>query len=91
MVLASEGYPGSYPKGQTIHGLNQNWDDTTVFHAGTQSLDAAVVTDGGRVLCVTALGHNIADAQRRAYEAVGEIKWTNMYFRGDIGWRAVDR
>ncbi|MBF0627466.1 MAG: phosphoribosylamine--glycine ligase [Magnetococcales bacterium] len=93
VVMAAKGYPGSYPKGDPIHGLSQaaQLADTVVFHAGTRQAADQVVTAGGRVLGVTALGHGVAEAQRRAYEAVRLIDWDGVQFRRDIGYRAVAR
>ena len=92
VVLAAEGYPGSYPKGATISGIEEaNNERVKVFHAGTREQAGEVVTHGGRVLCVTALGNDIADAQAAAYASVDKIHWSGMTLRRDIGWRAVDR
>lgn len=92
VVLAAQGYPGSYHKGTPITGLDTPQPETVkVFHAGTAEKDGAVVTSGGRVLCVTALGDDIEAAQRHAYEAVAKIQWDGMTLRHDIGWRAVAR
>ncbi len=92
VVLAAGGYPGSYRKGTPIHGLDAaQADNITVFHAGTASEAGQVVTSGGRVLCVTALGENIAAAQRDCYQAVDRINWDGMTLRRDIGWRAIAR
>jgi len=92
VVLAAGGYPGSYAKGDVINGLDTTQaEGVKVFHAGTQLKDDAVVTSGGRVLCICALGEDVADAQRRAYEAVGKISWKNVYYRRDIGHRAIAR
>lgn len=93
VVLAARGYPDSYSKGHPIFGLEQaaRLSDVQVFHAGTRLDQGQVVTAGGRVLGVTALGHGVADAQRRAYEAVNCITWEGMQFRRDIGYRAVAR
>jgi phosphoribosylamine--glycine ligase len=93
VVMAAGGYPGSYPKGDVIHGIEQaNSATTKVFHAGTDTNDAGeLVTAGGRVLCVTALGENVTDAQARAYEAVKQIQWDQAYYRTDIGHRAIAR
>ncbi|MEL0137850.1 MAG: phosphoribosylamine--glycine ligase [Halieaceae bacterium] len=92
VVLAAGGYPGAYEKGQPIVGLASDWADTTkVFHAGTRSVEGDVVTDGGRVLCVSALGDSITDAISNAYAGVDLISWEGMTCRRDIGWRAVDR
>ncbi|HNE42656.1 MAG TPA: phosphoribosylglycinamide synthetase C domain-containing protein, partial [Rhodocyclaceae bacterium] len=62
-----------------------------VFHAGTADKDGRVATSGGRVLCVTALGENVRQAQKRAYEAAGQIAWDGMQYRKDIGYRAISR
>ncbi len=92
VVMAAGGYPGEYRKGDVIEGLaNVVGDDIKVFHAGTRARNDAVVTDGGRVLCVTALGEDVCDAQRRAYAAVERISWPDAYYRTDIGARAVAR
>jgi len=92
VVLAAGGYPGSYSKGDVISGLDTDQaQGVKVFHAGTQLKDGAVVTSGGRVLCVCALGEDVADAQRRAYAAVDKIRWENVYYRRDIGHRAIAR
>jgi phosphoribosylamine--glycine ligase len=91
VVMASEGYPGSYEKGKVIEGLDAvaAMDDVYVFHAGTRLLDTQIVSSGGRVLGVTALGDTIADAKRRAYEAVNGIRFENAYFRRDIADKAI--
>ena len=92
VVLAAGGYPESYEKGHEIQGLNTEWPATTkVFHAGTQQAGDSVVTQGGRVLCVSALGDSIADAISAAYAGVDQISWEDMVCRRDIGWRAIDR
>ncbi|MBM1143696.1 phosphoribosylamine--glycine ligase [Alcanivorax sp. ZXX171] len=92
VVMAAGGYPDGYDKGDAIHGLDDADSDTVkVFHAGTAEKDGQVVTSGGRVLCVTALGDSVADAQRHAYEAVAKITWRDAYHRTDIGYRAVAR
>lgn len=92
VVLAAGGYPGSYRKGDVIHGLDRvQGDDVKVFHAGTALEDGKVVTSGGRVLCVCALGDDVAAAQARAYQAVDRISWKDMYYRRDIGHRAIGR
>ena len=77
-----------------IHGLpagNAAGDDAHVFHAGTADANGEVVTNGGRVLCVTALGENVAQAQKRAYEAAESIRFDGMQYRKDIGYRAINR
>ncbi|HCQ35485.1 MAG TPA: phosphoribosylamine--glycine ligase, partial [Alcanivorax sp.] len=92
VVLAAGGYPDAYRKGDVIHGLDGADSDTVkVFHAGTREDDGQVVTSGGRVLCVTALGDTVAQAQQRAYQAVQGIGWDDAYHRSDIGYRAVAR
>ena len=92
VVLAAGGYPGSYRKGDVIHGLEQAvGDGLKVFHAGTALDDGRIVTSGGRVLCACALGETVADAQQRAYELVKKISWQDMYYRTDIGYRAIQR
>jgi phosphoribosylamine--glycine ligase len=92
VVLAAGGYPGSYAKGLTIHGLDAaQADNIKVFHGGTTVKDGQVVTSGGRVLCVTALGENIAAAQQACYLAADKINWDGMILRRDIGWRAIAR
>lgn len=93
VVLAAGGYPGSYGKGTPIHGLDALFQpDIKVFHAGTAlNDDHQVVTSGGRVLCVTALGADIVKAQEACYAAADKISWEGMTLRRDIGWRAVAR
>jgi len=92
VVLAAGGYPDSYSKGDVISGLdNTETDSTKVFHAGTTEKDGAVVTNGGRVLCVCALGNSVTEAQQKAYEVVKQIHWDNVYYRSDIGYRAIAR
>jgi phosphoribosylamine--glycine ligase len=92
VVLAAGGYPGSYSKGLTISGLDIADSDTQkVFHAGTASDGNAVTTSGGRVLCVVGLGETVAAAAKSAYEAVHKVTWEDVYFRRDIGHRAIAR
>ena len=93
IVMASEGYPGSYPKGVEIMGLDDaaGMEDVFVFHAGTKLDDGKVVTSGGRVLGVTALGDGVEDAINRSYEAVKKISWPGVQFRTDIGKKALNR
>jgi len=89
VVLAAAHYPDDPRKGDVIRGLPTPGEDFHVFHAGTTLSGADTVTSGGRVLCVTALGHNTRTAQRRAYEIVDQIRFDGMQFRRDIGHRAV--
>jgi len=93
VVMASKGYPGDYTKGSEIGGLYeaQRLPDVQVFHAGTARKDGRIVASGGRVLNVTAIGANVEDAQRKAYEAVDKIVWSEGFCRRDIGWRAIAR
>jgi len=94
VVLAAGGYPEAYRGGDEITGLrpvssgNQN---EKVFHAGTAQVGETVVTSGGRVLCATAIGDSVLDAQRKAYQLASEIHWNGVYFRDDIAWRAIQR
>jgi phosphoribosylamine--glycine ligase len=93
VVMASGGYPGSYEKGKVISGLEEaaKVRDAFVFHAGTVLKEGKVVTNGGRVLGVTALGNGIQEAIRKAYEAVAKISWEGAYYRRDIGQKALKR
>ncbi len=92
VVMAAGGYPGDYRKGDPITGLDDlDEADLKVFHAGTAERDGQVVTNGGRVLCVTALGESVAAAQRRAYWGVDHVRWPDAYYRRDIGHRAIAR
>ena len=92
VVLAAGGYPESYAKGAVITGLETNTDENRkVFHAGTRLDGDKVVTNGGRVLCATALGNSVSEAQAAAYELVNQINWDNVYFRTDIAYRAIAR
>ncbi|MFV7785251.1 phosphoribosylamine--glycine ligase [Shewanella marisflavi] len=91
VVLAAGGYPDAYRKHDVIDGLSLGDDDAKVFHAGTSMKDGHVVTNGGRVLCATALGENVTQAQQRAYQLVNEIHWDDVYFRTDIAYRAIAR
>ena len=92
VVLAAGGYPASYAKGAVISGLDADQaDNIKVFHAGTAQDGDKIVTSGGRVLCVTALGDNIAAAQKDCYRAADKISWDGVTLRRDIGWRAVAR
>ena len=91
IVMAAQGYPGSYDKGSVIKGLDALPEDSRnmVFHAGTAKKDGAITASGGRVLNVTARGDTLAEAQARAYEMVEAIDWPGGFYRRDIGWRAL--
>ncbi len=89
VVLAAPGYPDAPKKGDVVTGLPATGEDFRVFHSGTALKDGAIVTSGGRVLCVTAMGDSIKAAQRRAYEVVEGIRFDGMQYRRDIGHRAV--
>jgi phosphoribosylamine---glycine ligase len=94
IVMAAQNYPETPRKGNVIHGLpvgNGAGEDAHVFHAGTADDNGNVVTNGGRVLCVTALGDTVAAAQKRAYEAAATIQFDGMQYRKDIGYRAINR
>ncbi|MDR2111820.1 MAG: phosphoribosylamine--glycine ligase [Candidatus Accumulibacter sp.] len=91
VVLAAADYPGAPRKGDEISGLPRESENLCVFHAGTAARDDRIVTAGGRVLCVTALGENVKQAQKLAYEAITGIHFDGMQFRRDIGHRAISR
>ncbi|NQT00011.1 MAG: phosphoribosylamine--glycine ligase, partial [Candidatus Omnitrophica bacterium] len=93
VVVASGGYPGSYESHKQIQGLAQaaKITDTVVFHAGTTKEGEKHFTSGGRVLNVAALGDTLQQAKDRAYQAIDKISFDNMYFRKDIGWRALQK
>jgi phosphoribosylamine--glycine ligase len=92
VVMAAGGYPEAYAKGTVIEGLDlSDGEDCKTFHAGTALADGKVVTSGGRVLCVTALGASVAEAQARAYRRCATIAWEGGFYRRDIGYRAVRR
>ena len=92
VVLAAGGYPGAYGKGKVISGLKTNQHvDRKTFHAGTAQKDGDIVTAGGRVLCATALGETVTDAQQSAYALLHEISWEEVQFRTDIAYRAIAR
>ena len=92
VVLAAGGYPGSYAKGLPISGLPEPESETAkVFHAGTRLENDQIVTAGGRVLCATALGDTVSEAQERAYALTRSIHWEDVYFRSDIAYRAIAR
>lgn len=96
VVLVAAGYPGAYRRGDVISGLpsadNPEESETKLFHAGTEARqDGSAITSGGRVLCATALGDTVAEAQRRAYALAKRVTWDGVYYRTDIGYRAIAR
>jgi len=92
VVLAAGGYPGDYDKGAVINGLPEaDSEDQKIFHAGTAEQDGQIVTAGGRVLCATALGNSVAEAQAKAHALADRISWDGMFRRTDIGYRAIAR
>ncbi|MBT2919981.1 phosphoribosylamine--glycine ligase [Vibrio anguillarum] len=92
IVLAAGGYPADYAKGDVISGLpTQEVTGEKIFHAGTSDQAGEVVTNGGRVLCATALGNTVSQAQQRAYQLAKQVNWDGMFYRSDIGYRAIDR
>ncbi len=92
IVLAAGGYPGDYRKGDVISGLpSTETEGEKVFHAGTNEQNGQVATNGGRVLCATALGNTVLEAQQRAYALTKQISWDGVFYRNDIGYRAIAR
>ena len=93
IVMASEGYPGSYKKDQLIAGIDsaEKNPNTTIFHAGTKKSGNSIMTNGGRVLSVTCFGKTVKEANLNAINAIKLIKWDNSYYRSDIGWKAIER
>jgi phosphoribosylamine--glycine ligase len=91
VVMAAGGYPESYEKGDIIKGIPDATVNSKVFHAGTTTKSDEVVTSGGRVLCVVGLGEKVSDAQKTAYDIVHSIEWNNVFYRDDIGHRAISR
>ncbi len=93
VVMAAKGYPGNYAKGTPIEGLDEaaKVNGVEIFHAGTKAHNGRILANGGRVLNVCALGKTVAEAQRRAYQAIDRINWPDGFCRRDIGWRAVGR
>ena len=91
VVMAAGGYPLDYASGRAIAGLDDALGNTKVFHAGTALADGRIVTAGGRVLCVTALGDSVSAARALAYDRVGGIAWKDAYYRKDIAFRAINR
>lgn len=92
IVLAAGGYPADYAKGDVISLPTSEIDGQKIFHAGTTNNDAGdVVTNGGRVLCATALGNSVSEAQQHAYELAKQVSWNGVFYRSDIGYRAIER
>jgi len=91
VVLAAGGYPASYAKGHEISAIPAATDNAKIFHAGTKLVDGNVVTSGGRVLCATALGENVTQAQKNAYELTKKVTWKDSFYRTDIAYRAIAR
>lgn len=92
VVLAAQGYPADYLKGDEITGLDQAVSSIgKVFHAGSCLKDGKIITNGGRVLCATALGNNVSEAQQNAYQLADKIHWKGCFYRKDIGYRAIAR
>jgi len=93
VVMAAKGYPGTYARGTVIEGLDEAAavEGVEIFHAGTKAEGGKILANGGRVLDISAIGKTVGEAQKRAYEAVGLIRWPEGFCRHDIGWRAVER
>ena len=93
VVMAAKGYPGDYARGSVIEGLDEAGavDGVEIFHAGTKTENGKILANGGRVLNISAIGKTVGEAQRRAYEAISQIRWPEGFYRHDIGWRAVER
>jgi phosphoribosylamine--glycine ligase len=93
VVMAANGYPGTYARGSAIEGLEEAAaiEGVEIFHAGTKAEAGKVLANGGRVLNVSALGKTVSEAQARAYQAIDRIRWPEGFCRRDIGWQAVKR
>ena len=91
VVMAAKGYPNDYEKGGKIKNLPIEHDGFKVFHAGTKYVDGDIRSNGGRVLCITALGDSVQSAQKKAYSKLSSIKWDDSFYREDIGYRAIER
>ena len=91
VVMASKGYPYKYENNQDIKNLPESQSDLKVFHAGTRVENGVLKSNGGRVLCVTALGSSVHSAQQKVYNAVSKVSWDNSYYRKDIGYKAIER
>ena len=91
VVMAAKGYPNDYEKGEKIKNLPIEHDGFKVFHAGTKYVDGDIRSNGGRVLCITALGDSVQSAQKKVYSKLSSIKWDDSFYRKDIGYRAIER
>ena len=91
VVMASKGYPYKYENNQDIKNLPESQSDLKVFHAGTKVENGVLKSNGGRVLCVTALGSSVHSAQQKVYNAISKVSWDNSYYRKDIGYKAIER
>jgi len=93
VVMAANGYPGSYNRGSVIEGLDAaaQVEGVEIFHAGTKADGARILANGGRVLNICARAKTVGEAQSRAYAAVDRIRWADGFCRRDIGWRAIER
>ena len=91
VVIAAEGYPFEYEKNKEIKNIPFEEEDLKVFHAGTELSDEGLKSNGGRVLCVTALGSSVQSAQKKAYNAASKITYKDSFYRKDIGYRAIER
>jgi phosphoribosylamine--glycine ligase len=93
VVMAANGYPGSYEKNTPIEGLDDATavDKVLIFHAGTKRAEDTILATGGRVLGITGLGKTVKQAQKKAYSGVNSIRWPQGFCRSDIGWRAIER
>jgi phosphoribosylamine--glycine ligase len=93
VVMAAKGYPGEYARGSVIEGLDDaaKVEGVEIFHAGTKADGPRILSNGGRVLNVSAIGRTVREAQARAYEAISRIRWPEGFYRHDIGWRAIER
>ena len=89
VIMSSQGYPESYETGMEIKGLNSINNNIKVFHSGTKNENDKILTNGGRVLCVTSLGNDVKQSRDLAYSATSKINWNGCYFRKDIGFRIM--
>ncbi|MDR7077297.1 phosphoribosylamine-glycine ligase [Neobacillus niacini] len=88
MVMSSAGYPGPYEKGQVIHGLDQVVNPTIIFHTGTAAKDGKIITNGSRVVGITAIGETLKEARELAYHSVEKVSFNSAHYRTDIGTKA---